>query len=480
MRAKTHLFGWGRGRAAQIALAAIVVSLIATATADAGTVRREGNTVIYKAAVREDNFVRVFPEGGEVAVSDGAPSPAHLGASSGCRLVAKNVARCGFNVTGVIVETLDEGDTVLADTTIPTTVDAGSGDDRLHAGRGPGASRTRWIGGVGFDTITYLGSSRAVTVRKNGVFDDGRPAFGDADNVGFDVERIDGSAFGDVLEGHSLNTGFEVFQGGPGDDRISGNGGEDRFIERGEGTGADVISGGAGADDNVDYGFPLFSPQRERGVRVSLDGVADDGASGEGDNLRPDVEVFFLTRHADTFIGTGRREFVNADGGGDFVDGRGGADDIDCHEGRDTALIYPGDVRRACESVGTFRLSPRNVRTVAGAATALTLAWRHPVSWRKLDRVDLVLETRAREIGRVVFDQETRRLSARGAVTLARSTARVRTAEGKKRVTVELAVRIARRYAGRKLAMKLGARADDGTFQEAQRAGSIRLRGAAR
>jgi serralysin len=457
------------------AVVALAASLIATATADAGTVRREGNTVVYKAAVREDNFVRVFQEGGEVAVSDGAPSPAHLGAGPGCRLVVKNVARCGFNVTGVSVETFDEGDTVLVDTTTPTVVDAGSADDMLHAGRAPGASRIRWIGGAGFDTITYTGSSRAVTVRKNGVFDDGRPAFGDTDNVGFDVERIDGSPSGDVLEGHSLDLGFEVFQGGAGNDRISGNGGQDRFIERGEATGADVISGGAGADDVLEYGFSLFTPRRDRGVRVTLDGVADDGAPGEGDNVKGDIEQFLLTQHADTFIGTGLKEVVNSLEGGDFIDGRGGADDIDCDEGRDTALLYPGDVRRGCESVGTFRLSPRTVRAKAGTATAMTLRWTHPISWQRLDDVRLVLEANGREIGRVVFDQETGRVAARGGVALGSKTPRVRTADGKKRVTVQLAVKVARRYAGRTLVAKLGARADDGTSQAPERAGTIRV-----
>jgi serralysin len=146
-----------------------------------------------------------------------------------------------------------------------------------------------------------------------------------------------------VLDGHSLNTGFEVFVGGSGRDRLSGNGGEDRFLERGDGTGGDVISGGAG-NDVLEYGFTLFNT-RTRGVRVSLDGIADDGAPGEGDNVRGDIEDFFLTPHADTLIGSGLKEIVSALEGDDFIDGRGGSDKIDCDAGRDTALLYPGDVR---------------------------------------------------------------------------------------------------------------------------------------
>ena len=47
--------------------------------------------------------------------------------------------------------------------------------------------------------------------------------------------------------------------------------------------GADVVQGGAGLDV-ADYA------QRTTPLRLSADGVADDGEAGEGDNLGPAVE----------------------------------------------------------------------------------------------------------------------------------------------------------------------------------------------
>ena len=48
--------------------------------------------------------------------------------------------------------------------------------------------------------------------------------------------------------------------------------------------GADGLQGGGGADD-VGYG------KRNAGIAVSLDGVANDGEAGEGDNVGTDVET---------------------------------------------------------------------------------------------------------------------------------------------------------------------------------------------
>ena len=61
----------------------------------------------------------------------------------------------------------------------------------------------------------------------------------------------------------------------------------DVFDEEGNANGADVFNGGAAADA-VDYGG------RQRPVGGDNDGVADDGAPGEGDDVRPDVEQVTL------------------------------------------------------------------------------------------------------------------------------------------------------------------------------------------
>ena len=62
-----------------------------------------------------------------------------------------------------------------------------------------------------------------------------------------------------------------TLDGGPGDDLLDGAGG------------ADVLEGGAGLD-TADYSA------RTAAVTVDNDGVNDDGASNERDDVRPSVE----------------------------------------------------------------------------------------------------------------------------------------------------------------------------------------------
>ena len=62
-----------------------------------------------------------------------------------------------------------------------------------------------------------------------------------------------------------------TLDGGPGDDLLDGAGG------------ADVLEGGAGLD-TADYSA------RTTAVTVDNDGVNDDGASNERDDVRPSVE----------------------------------------------------------------------------------------------------------------------------------------------------------------------------------------------
>jgi hypothetical protein len=72
-------------------------------------------------------------------------------------------------------------------------------------------------------------------------------------------------------------------------------------------------------------------------------------------------------------------------------------------------------------AVGKFRLSPRTLSARRSRPASWRLAWTHPVDWKQLDRVVMRLESAGRPVGRVVVDQETRRLRASGlAVRLVR------------------------------------------------------------
>lgn len=125
-------------------------------------------------------------------------------------------------------------------------------------------------------------------------------------------------------------------------------------------------------------------------------------------------------------------------------------------------------------AVGKFRLSPRTLTARAGRPASWKLTWTHPLGWKRLDQIELRLESRGKPVGRIALDQQTRRLRASGpAVRLLAGRSTVVGAG--KRLTARLTLRIAKRYSGRTLVAKLAARDDDGTRQGWRRAGRLRV-----
>lgn len=151
----------------------------------------------------------------------------------------------------------------------PTTVVGGAGDDRLVSGAGgtlqggpgadvllggpgaeqldggPGADLLR--GGAGSDRATYAQAPGPVRVTLDDQPGDG--AAGEGDDVGGDVESVDGTSGADVLVG---GPAANDLVGGPGDDRLDGGPGDDRLAGY---EGDDVLRGGDGndvLDDDLD------------------------------------------------------------------------------------------------------------------------------------------------------------------------------------------------------------------------------------
>lgn len=174
-------------------------------------------------------------------------------------------------------------------------------------------------GGDGHDTLDYSNSPGGVTIDLSTGLFSGGDAEGDVPAIetvdGRQVatfEDVRGSNFSDSLTGdHRGNRleslggndtvtggdGNETLNGGLGDDRILGEEGNDYLFEgfgqegQDSRNGSDHLSGGAGYDI-VDYG------QRLNEVTATADGIADDGESGEGDNIEADVEDMRVPRVA--------------------------------------------------------------------------------------------------------------------------------------------------------------------------------------
>ena len=171
------------------------------------------------------------------------------------------------------------------------TMNGAGGDDEMYGSSGADV----FNGGAGSDTATYVYTSSPVMVDLDGVADDG-PA-SDNDNVMPDVERLVGGDGNDTLVG---GAGDQVLDGGPG---------------------GDVMKGGDG-NDTVTY------ESRTASVNVSLNGTADDGESGEGDDVGGDVETLLGGEAGDTLSGGDGDNTLDGGSGADVMNGGGGTDTV--------------------------------------------------------------------------------------------------------------------------------------------------------
>jgi Ca2+-binding RTX toxin-like protein len=183
-------------------------------------------------------------------------------------------------------------------------VKGGAGDDTFVSEATADGS-DNFVGNAGLDRASYGSRTVSVNVSIDADADDGEA--GEADKVQLSVEAVTGSQAGDQLIGSELDN---VLDGGSGDDDLRGNVGDDTL--RG-GQDDDLLIGNAGDDfmfgnnDNdtalaaaVEDGSDFFEGSvgidtasyvgRATSVLVSINNIANDGAPGEGDDIRTDVE----------------------------------------------------------------------------------------------------------------------------------------------------------------------------------------------
>jgi Ca2+-binding RTX toxin-like protein len=129
----------------------------------------------------------------------------------------------------------------------------------------------------------------------------------------------------------TVENGSDLLDGGADDDLLDGSVGDsvlnfglegsiDAF-ETGTANGADNLIGGAGRDTVTFVNLTLP-------VRITPDGVADDGSSGEGDNVQRDNEVLIGGSAGDVLIGGEASDTLDGGKGADSIDGAGGGDSL--------------------------------------------------------------------------------------------------------------------------------------------------------
>ncbi len=230
----------------RILLAATLALAVLPGAAHASTIAAEGGTLVVRHAPGETGslYVRDSYPVGQVRFETVEPITS---VAASCELVDETTADCA----------------------VPQAlrIELGDGNDRFGFGDGHTLGLPiEVLGGDGDDVL-----------------------HGDADRPGREV--LDGGAGRDSLDGFG---GDDELRGGPGDDTVDGDGGRDVVLggegqdtvsgDDGAAPAADLVDGGPGSDqlkEYVEHGTDVHPP-----ADVSLDGVANDGRPGEGDDVR--------------------------------------------------------------------------------------------------------------------------------------------------------------------------------------------------
>ncbi|MGD9694357.1 MAG: calcium-binding protein [Thermoleophilia bacterium] len=358
-----------RRRRAAVALAATAaLSLVGASQAlGATSVTSNGGGLVILGDTNENHGIVVRP--------DPASSTNYLVRDvvtifpgTGCTAVDATTVTCAYQpFIGVLVGNGNDSIRLTTRATGVASADraevfGGPGNDSFEAN---GLEADRFVGGEGVDTMSYATRTAPLQLSADGVADDGEA--GEGDEIGSDVETIYGgsgpdvmraadsprstligssgddtligSRFDDILLG---DDGADTIDGGVGADQVFGGDGDDRLLANdapatpGGTPAADLYDGGDGVD-TVTY------DGRATGVTVRIDGLLNDGADGEQDNVATDVENVVGTAQADLLVGSARGNALTGGAGDDRLIGGNGGDELSGGAGRDDIQARDGE-----------------------------------------------------------------------------------------------------------------------------------------
>ena len=305
----------------------------------------------------------------------------------------------------------------------------GDGDDILYGGLGIDGLN----GGSGIDWASYFYSPSSVEVHLGDGATYGYSSGGEgADDINPDIERLQGSAFGDTLYGNSGDNmlgggggndnldgmagndvmfgdaGFDDLFGNDGDDQLYGNADQDHlnggngndWLEGGDGPdhleggagddflqggeGSDTLDGGAGIDTasfedatkkiRADLLTPFFNEDTLINIENIIGGPFDDDLFGNAlDNLIRGGDGSDILRG---WLGNNQ---LYGDGGDDWIESSGGNDTLDGGEGLDlvdfstAASAVDASLASATASSGSNQITLVNFEDMWGSSFADTL-----------------------------------------------------------------------------------------------------------
>jgi Ca2+-binding RTX toxin-like protein len=284
------------------------------------TVALDGATITYTAAAGEENDVNIDQGAGNITFDEDVIAITDGDGGGGCTIAAGDATCPDAGVTQLVIDTGDRDDSVdlSGGVLVPAIVSLGDGADFASGTNrpdtidgGPGPDEIQGLAGE--DVLNGAGGEDVL----NG--DDGN----DQLNGGAGSDELNGDEDNDVLHG---NDGQDRLDGDRGDDQLFGDAGTD-FLEND--LGADVLSGGDGHDALDSFG--------EGDDSWTQDGLANDGAPGEGDNWGSDLEDIFVGGSGDVTVIAGPADnAIFLGDGNNVVDGGPGSDQIISSNGDDT------------------------------------------------------------------------------------------------------------------------------------------------
>jgi len=179
---------------------------------------------------------------------------------------------------------------------------------------------------------------------------DGNDAFSGAGNA------TAGAAFPTAVTVYG-GDGDDTLRGGAGNDTLDGGNGNDTFTTGAVADGDDTLVGGAGSD-TADYSA------RTNDLTLSIDGTANDGETGEADNIGTDIETVKGGAGNDTITGSANNDTLYGGPGNDTITGGLGNDTLYGDAGNDTfdegAAASGNDVINGGAGVDTVTYTARS------------------------------------------------------------------------------------------------------------------------
>ncbi|GAB4002486.1 hypothetical protein GCM10028772_03630 [Nocardioides ultimimeridianus] len=210
------------------------------------------------------------------------------------------------------------------------SVSTGNGDDTLiPAASGIGPS---WDAGGGNDTLDLSGQTAGAegfVSTTNSSFSMGSGVVVNASNL----EGVIGTPFADAF---TVSCACGV-QPGDGADTVGLDADGATFSADSVPDGADVVTAADGVSTVADYS------QRTTGVSLTADDEANDGATGEGDDIGSRVTTLIGGAGNDTLVGSSVANLLLGLDGADTLSGRGGPDRLTGGTGADNLAGGSGD-----------------------------------------------------------------------------------------------------------------------------------------